>query len=143
MPANGFNIGSDTTISIISAGQVIKSAILTGFEAKQSTILLDSVAIDGVNRYDHVEKGWELAFDYDRADSIFDDYFALKEANRYAGLAPPTLSVTETTTNADMSVVKYRFSGVTLKLDTIGKRTGDAKVEQKVSGMASRRKKVQ
>jgi hypothetical protein len=143
MPANGFNIGSDTTISIISAGSIIRSAILTSFEAKQMTASVDSVAIDGVNRFDEIEKGWEVSLDYDRADSIFDDFFAAKEAARYAGLPPPKLSITETTTNADLTVVKYRYSGVALKLDTIGKRTGDAKVEQKISGKASRRKKIQ
>jgi hypothetical protein len=143
MPANGYNIGSDTTLTIISAGQPIQSAILTSFEAKQITTSLKSTAINGVNRYDELEEGWDLSFDYDRADSIFDDLFALKEANRYAGIAPPKISVTETTTNADGSVVKYRYSGVALKLETIGARKGDAKVEQKVTGKASRRKKVQ
>ena len=143
MPANGYNIGSDTTISIIIAGQITKSAILTSFNAKQITTSLKSTALDGVNRYAELEEGWDISLGYDRADSVWDDFFAAKEAARYQGLPPPRLSITETTTNADGSVVKYRYAGVALKLDDIGERKGDAKVEQKLSGKASRRIKVQ
>ena len=143
MPANGFNIGSDTTLSIIQNGTILASAILTSLEAKQMTASIDSTAIDGHNRYDEVEKGWEGSLDFDRADSILDDFFAAKEAARYNGLPPPHVSITETTTNADLTVVKYRYSGVALKMDSIGARKGDAKVEAKISFKASRRIKVQ
>ena len=139
--ANGqYNVGSDTTLTLISDGQILASQILTEFNSKQLTTKLKSVAIDGVNRYRELEEGWEGTFAYDRADSVMDDYFAQKEANRYLGLPPPIATISETTVNAvDQSVSMYRYSGVTMKLDDIGARKGDSKVEQKVSWTASRR----
>ncbi|MFL9904215.1 hypothetical protein PQR71_39860 [Paraburkholderia fungorum] len=143
MAVNDFNVGSDTTLSLIVNGQILRSAILTSFEARQITASLNSTAIDGVNRYDEIEKGWEGTLDYDRADSILDDFFAAKEAGRYSGARKPTVSITETTTNVDGTVVKYRYPRCALKLDTIGARKGDAKVEPKVSFKCGRRIKVQ
>lgn len=140
---NDFNIGSDTTISLIVNGAILKSAILTSFEAKQMTTSLDSTGMDGVNRFDEIDKGWDISMDFDRADSILDDFFAAKEAARYNGAPKPEISITETTTNVDGSIVKYRYNRVALKFDTIGARKGDSKVEAKVSGKASRRIKIQ
>ena len=143
MSVNDFNIGSDTTISLIVNGQILRSDILTSFEAKQLTTALKSKAMDGVTRYDDVEEGWEGTLEFDRADSSMDDFFAAKEAARFSGGPKPGISITETTTNVDGSIVKYRYNRVTLKMDTIGARKGDAKVEQKVSFKASRRIKIQ
>lgn len=140
---NDFNIGSDTTISLIVNGAILKSSILTSFEAKQMTNSVDSTGLDGVNRFDEIDKGWDLSLEFDRADSIMDDFFAAKEAARYAGEPSPEISITETTTNVDGSIVKYRYNRVSLKFDTIGVRKGDAKIEAKVSGKASRRIKIQ
>jgi hypothetical protein len=143
MSANDFNVGSDTTLSLIVNGQIMRAAILTSFEARQITASLDSTGIDGVNRYDEIEKGWEGTLEYDRADSILDDFFAAKEAARYDGFPKPYISITETTTNVDGSVVKYRYPRCALKLDSIGARKGDAKVEPKVGWKSGRRIKVQ
>jgi hypothetical protein len=141
--ANSFNIGTDTTLSVIQNGQILASQLLTEFEAKQMAADLDSTGIDGVNRYRFVEKGWEGTLGYDRADSALDDFFAFKEAGRYAGQADPLISITETTTNVDGTIVKYQYTGVTMKMDTIGARKGDSKVDVKISWKASRRLKVQ
>lgn len=138
-----FNIGSDTTLSIFIDGQRFVHLILTSFEARQKAADLSSTAIDGVNRYRYLEQGWDLSLDYDRGDSQLDDFFAAKEAGRYAGFPPPQIMITETTVDPNSGIpAKYRYNGVTLKLDTIGARTGDRKVEEKVTGMASRRIKV-
>lgn len=143
MSVNDFNVGSDTTLSLIVDGQILRSAILTSFEARQITASLDSTGIDGVNRYDEIEKGWEGTLEYDRADSILDDFFAAKEAARYNGMPKPHISITETTTNVDGSVVKYRYPRCALKFDSIGARKGDSKVEPKVGWKSGRRIKVQ
>lgn len=143
MSANDFNIGSDTTVSLIINGSIVRSSILTSFEAQQITASLDSKGLDGINRFDEIETGWQGTFGFDRADSIMDDFFAAKEAARFAGAPKPLISITETTTNVDGSVVKYRYNRVALKYDTIGNRTGDTKVEPRVSWKASRRIKIQ
>ena len=142
MPVNGYNIGSDTTLNVIVEGQLLVSQILTSFEARQITTRLKSVGIDGKNRYADLEEGWEGELSYDRGDPALDEFFAAKEAGRYAGLRPPRIHITETTTNVDGSISKYRYEGVTMRLDTIGRRSGDAKVEERVSWACSRRIQV-
>ena len=137
-----FGIGSDTTLSIISNGAILASTILTEFSAKQDTTLLKSVGLDGRSRRRHLEEGWQGTLAYDRADSSIDDYFAAKEASRYAGRQPPTVTITETTKSPSGAIAKYRYTGVTMKLDDIGSRTGDKKIEQKVSWECERRIKV-
>lgn len=138
-----FNVGSDSKLTIISGGTRLSAKIRTGFEAKQITSKLKSVASDGVNRYRELEEGWEGTLEFDRADSTLDDFFALKEANRYAGIAPPSVTITETNSELNGSITIYRFDGVTLKMDTAGKRDGDKKVDVKIGWTASRRIKVQ
>lgn len=139
----GYNIGSDSVLTILVAGQPVITQILTSFDARQQVAKLKSTAIDGKNRFRNIPQGWEISLEYDRADSVLDDLFADLEAGVYAGLQPPRITITETTTNTDGSIVKYRYEGIALVMDTIGKRAGDTKVEVKISGSASRRIKVQ
>jgi hypothetical protein len=136
---SGFNVGSDTKLQIVSSGSVVASKILTKFNARQLATKLKSTAITGVNRYRELEEGWEGTLEFDRADSVWDDYFAAKEAARYTGQQPPAVRILETTTNVDGSVSQYRYTGVTMKFDDIGDRSGDKKVDEKVSWTASRR----
>lgn len=140
---NGYNVGSDTVLTVMSQGQILASQILTHFNAKQMTTRLKSVGIDGVNRYRDLEEGWEGDLQYDRADASLDAFFAAKEAGRYSGLQPPTITITENTTNVDGSVTIMRYDGVTMKFDDIGDRSGDAKVDEKISYACSRRIQVQ
>lgn len=138
-----YNIGSDTELTIISNGVVLAAAILTTFEARQRATELTSKAIDGINRFRYVEEGWDITLGWDRADSTIDDYFAAKEEGRYQGLRPPIVYIVETTTDANTGLpAKYRYEGVSLRLDTIGSRSGDGKVDPRVTGSASRRIKV-
>lgn len=139
----GYNVGSDTTLTIVSNGVILVSSILTEFEARQKTTELNSKALDGINRFRHVEEGWDGTLGWDRSDSTLDDYFAAKEQGRYTGLNPPAVSIVETTTDANTNLpAKYRYVGVTMKMDSIGRRAGDSKVDVRVSWSCSRREKV-
>jgi hypothetical protein len=133
-----WNVGSDSTITILVNGQVLGANILTNFEAKQVTVRTESTAITGKTLADDLEKGWDLDITWDRGDSNIDDYFVRKEAGRYAGQRRLPVSILLKINNPDGSVSRYRFESVTLKLDSIGAFKGDDKVEQKVSGFASR-----
>ena len=139
----GYNVGSDTTLTLISNGVILSCSILTEFEARQKTTELNSKALDGINRFRHVEEGWDGTLGWDRSDSTLDDYFAAKEQGRYTGINPPAVSIVETTADANTGLPsKYRYVGVTMKLDTIGRRGGDTKVDMRVSWSCSRREKV-
>lgn len=144
MSANNFGIGSDVKITWLSDGAVIGASILTKFTSKQRTANLTSIGIDGVSRYRDIEQGWEGSFSYDRQDSQIDDYFALKEDNRYAGLPPPVVTIFESITSPNNgSTARYRYDGVTMTLDSAGDKGGDTKLEETISWKASRRIKVQ
>lgn len=143
MATNNYNIGSDAVLTLLSDGAPVSATILTSFNSKQEVAEVESDGIDGVVRPRTIEKGWSGSFTYDRVNSTIDDYFALKESNRYAGLPPPVVSISETIANADDgSVSKYRYDTVALKLDDAGKKAGDTKIEQTISFRASRRFKV-
>jgi hypothetical protein len=138
----GFNVGSDQKLTILVNGAPLRATILTDFNSKQMVAEIDSVASDGVNRFRSLEKGWDIDMTFDRADSTIDDFIAAKEAARYSGQQPPEVVVTQRIRNADGSSSRYRYEGIALRLDDAGSWKGDGKVEQKLSGKASRRIKV-
>lgn len=135
-----FNVGSDTKITILVNGTPLTAQRLTSFEAKQDTTQVKSTRISGQTAARELPMGWTLDLEWDRGNSVLDDFFVTEEANRFNGLPPADVSIMETTTNPDNSVSRYRYDGVTLKLDTAGDRKGDAKVSQKASAYASRRR---
>jgi len=142
-PGQAFSVGSDTTLTIISNGAPVAATILTSFEPKQVTTQVKSKAITGVTNARDLEEGWDLDIEWDRGDSTIDDYFAAKEAARYAGQQPPVIFISETIKEPDgVTISRYRYGPCTLKYDSAGKRAGDAKIEPKASGFASRRIKV-
>lgn len=136
---NQYSVGSDAKLTIMANGVPVRATLLVDFQAKQETADLESIGIDGVTRYRSLEKGWSIDLTFDRGDSIIDDFFAAKEAARYAGQAPPHVTITQTINNPNGTISRYRFEGVALKFDDAGTWAGDKTVQQKVSGKASRR----
>lgn len=143
MTDNNFNIGSDAKLTILVDGAPLAATILTSFSAKQETAKVTSNAADGIVRNRDVEQGWSGTAEYDRANGLVDDFFATKEASRYAGFPPPVMNIMQTVRNTDDgSVSRYRFDGVTATLENSGTYEGDKKVTQQISWRASRRIKV-
>ncbi|KAF1003115.1 MAG: hypothetical protein GAK28_04916 [Luteibacter sp.] len=143
MPANGFTVGKDIALTIVtSTGILALPVTTTSFDSKPQYNKVRGVCLDGVNRGFNAPTGWDLAFQLDRSSSVVDDFFAQQEAGYFAGLDTLTGSVTETITEANGAVTQYRYTGVILALDDAGKFTGDAKVGQTISAFASRKLKV-
>lgn len=135
-----FNIGSDAKLTILINGAPFGASVLTNFESKQLTTRLTSKPVNGDPNFREVEEGWEGTAEYDRANSIVDDFFVQKEAARYAGQQPPQIVLTHAIVNPDGSTSRYRFEGVAVKLDEAGSYKSDDKVMQKIGWVASRRK---
>jgi hypothetical protein len=148
MPAQqAFNIGRDgATLNIVANGSPLKPTILTNFESSQESTNLKSRPLNGPPIFQEVPDGWKGSFDVDRGDSTLDDYFAQFEAGFYAGEDVTVISILHTIAAPAVGAVgalsQYLYSGVVLKLENAGSYKGDAKVEQKVSFMASTRTKV-
>lgn len=143
MPAQGFNIGKDVSIDIVTAaGGVIRGKVRTGFTVKQLTNALKVDALDGNILFDDIPAGWDGTLDLDRGDSTWDDYFAAREEDYYNGVQRDTITLTQTITEVSGATTQYRFSGVSLKFDDAGSWMADKTVPQKVSWKANRRRKI-
>ena len=138
-PGTQYNIGSDSTLTFLVNGAPVGSMLLTKFEFKQNTTRLVSKPINSPPNYRDLEEGWEGTLVYDRSNSVLDDFFAAKEAARWAGQLPPSLTITTTINNVDGTTSRYRFNNVTAKLDGGGTYAADEKVEQTASWAASTR----
>lgn len=141
MPANGFNIGKDVRVDITSGGAPLRPTIVTAFQSRQETKSVQSDGLSGDCLYDELPCGWSGSFEYDRADSVLDDYFAQREANYYAGAVAPGVTITETIQEVNGSISQYRYTGVALKFDA-GEKKAESPVKQKLEFKASKRVKV-
>lgn len=143
MPANGFNIGKDATLDVVSSTSgPLRPTILTDFTFKQMTTGLESKAADGVNRFAEVPTGWEGTLSFDRGNSALDDYVAQAEASYYAGAPGDVITITQTVQEVSGAITQYRYTGVALKYEDAGDWGGEKIVKQKLSWKASRRIKV-
>jgi hypothetical protein len=142
MALNGFTIGRDVTLTIVTPSGPLNLSLITGFQSKQDTIDEKIKGLDGITRYLRFFDAWSGRFTLDRRDSTLDDYFAQLESNYYQGLSEGGVSITETITEANGSVTQYRYISVLLKYDDAGEFAGDKSVKQTVSFVASRRLKI-
>lgn len=142
MPVNGFSVGRDVTLTIISPSGPLNFSLITNFHSKPEQTEKKVKGIDGITRHVRFPDGWSGGFDIEREDSTVDDYFADLEANYYAGLNELPCSITETIAEASGAVSQYRYVNVLLKLDDAGAWSGDETVKQKISFVASQRQKV-
>ena len=139
-----FNIGRDARLDIILGdGSRLAPTILTSFTAKQVTVDLKSRPLNDRVQHQIIPDGWEGTFEFDRADSTLDDFFAQSEDAYYNGTNAADIYITQTIKDPNTGAIStYRFFGVVMKFDDIGKFTEDGKIEQKVAFMASGRRKV-
>jgi hypothetical protein len=142
MPVNGFSVGRDVTLTIVTASGPLNLNLITGFHSRQDTAEIKVKGLDGITRHARFFDGWTGGFDIERSDSTVDDYFAQLEANYYAGINEQPGTITETITEANGNVTQYRFLNVLLKYDDAGNWAGDQTVKQKLSFVAAQRQKI-
>jgi hypothetical protein len=142
MPVNGFTVGKDVSIVLNGPnGQIILNGV-TDFSAKPVTTTLKHKPLSGIPQFGYIPDGWELSFKLDRMDPGVDNFWAAFEDGYYNGVNQAGGTVNESIQEADGSISKYRYTGFVLKLDNAGDFSGDKKVEQTLSGMASQKVKV-
>lgn len=142
MPLNGFNVGRDVSLDIVSPTGPLEFGLITKFTSKQDITDKKIKGLDGITRHVRFPDGWSGTFDIERQDSTLDDYFAGLEDDYYAGLNEQSCTLTETIEEVNGSVSQYRYEGVLLKFDDAGDKSGDNTISQKLSFVAARRKKV-
>ena len=142
MPLNTFSTGRDVTLTVVTPSGPISFNLITGFHSSPVTGQVKVKGIDGITRHALFPDGWTGGFDIERSDSTVDDYFAQLEDNYYQGQNIGSSTITETITEPNGAVTQYRYLQVLLQLDDAGSWMGDQTVKQKISFMASRRKKI-
>lgn len=137
-----FDIGRQARLDIVANGAVLVTQQLTGFHAKQETITIKSRPLNGPPVQKEIPDGWTFDYMIDRLGPQFDNFFAGEEENYWDGVAQAQVFITQTIQEKDGSISQFRFEGISQKFDDAGNYEQDKKVEQKVSGFASRRRVV-
>jgi hypothetical protein len=142
---NSFNVGRDgyqLTIMDSTMGQITINGI-TSFDVKPQMVKLKSVGVDGRIRRRAIPDGHAGTFEIDRQDPSYDRYFASREANYFAGLAPGLIVITQTIQELDGSTSQFQYTDVELYPEDSGKWAGQEKVTQRFSFEAGRKIQIQ
>lgn len=143
MPQNGYSIGKDITLTVMTSAGQLQINEITGFHSKQETTKSKVKKISGQTRTLRFFDGWSGSFDVERADSVVEDYFIQLEANYYAGVEEQPVTIMETIQNpGGKPPSQYLYTGVILSLDDAGDWKGDATVKIRVSFEAERKVQV-
>ena len=145
MPLNGFSVGHDLAIDIISplTGQLITNwPLITGFSAEPATKQITSEPLNSYPLYSELPTGWKGTIDFDRTSGVIDNFFAHLEAAYYAGQNTLTGSITQTITEQNGTVSQYQFKGVTFKYTQAGQWKAQDKVAIRLDFVAGTRIKV-
>ena len=134
MPVNGFSVGKDVSLTVVTSTGSISTLGLISFNSKQGNIKIKSKRIsDGKTHHGKIPDGWSGTFKFDRLDPSLDIYFANEEAGYYAGQNIPPATIQEINQEADGSISTWRYDEVVLYFDDAGNWEADKKVEQTVS----------
>lgn len=139
MPVNGFSVGRDLTLNVVTPKGQLRFPLSTEFEANPDLRDEKRMGLDGTARHALFHQGWHGTIMFDRGDPNFDDYWAQIEADYYQGLNQGSATITETITEVSGAVKQYLFTGVVLKPTAMGNWKGDQVVAQKIEFLASRR----
>lgn len=142
MAVNDFDIGKQGRMDIVSDGAILDSAQVINFTAAQETVTITSRPLGRPKVTKEVPDGWKGSFDIDRLGPVFDDYFAQAEEDYWSNTTEPDVILTQTVKEKNGSLSQYRYEDVALKFDDVGTYKQDDKVMQKVSYVASRRRKI-
>jgi hypothetical protein len=143
---NEFNIGKQCTLVIthpLAPGGRLDLSIVTDFDAKPTYKTLKVDGLDGLVRTKHLPETWEVSFGIDRANSAVDDFCAGLDTAYFAGSGlTPGGTVTQFITEVDKSQSTYLYENVAFMISDAGSWKGDSQVKQKISGTATRRRRL-
>ncbi len=142
MPQNGFSVGRDTVLTVVTPQGPLTINQISGFSAKQGQTTDRRKALNGKTSTLVTPDGWSGTLSVDRRGGELDAYFAQAEADFYAGIDQPAGTITQTITEPNGVVSQYRFTGVVLSYENAGSWGGDKAVEQSISWTAERRLKI-
>ena len=88
MPINGFSVGRDVSLDVVTASGPLNFGLITKFSSKQSSKEEQIKGLDGITRPVRFFDGWSGSFSIERQDSLLDDFFAAAARAGYAENTP-------------------------------------------------------
>jgi hypothetical protein len=142
MPINGLSVGRDITLDLITPHGPLRLNTITKFTRKPEVVNEKIKPINRAPIHLRFPDGWSGSFEIERDSDMLDRYFAQVEDNYYLGLNETPCTITETIIEPNEAISQYRYEVVLLKLEDAGEWEDAKSVKQKLSFVASRRKKV-
>lgn len=145
MPVNGYTVGRDITVNMVGPDGVqiiLPPDQVTGFDKRPLKREDWSRPLNGPPQPLYMPDGWHITFDADRKDETLDTYQSDQEQAYWAGENMLSGTILETITETDGSVTQYRYDGVQFWVEEPGNAKADGLVKQRVTGAASRRRRV-
>lgn len=143
MAINGYNVGRDVTLFMVTPQGTISFPSLQRFTSRQITDKRVTRPLNSSPRYVDIPAGWEGDFEIDRQDSTFDSFFAALEQGYFAGDGINTSTIQETIVNAtDGSTSVLQYVGVMLTYDDAGDKRADDVIKTRVGFRASLRQEL-
>lgn len=139
MPQNGYSIGRDITLNLVTSSGTLQVTGITSFKSKQETTEEKVKQINGTVDNVRFFEGWSGTFMIERKDATLDQYFCQIEQDYFAGIQDGYVTITETITEQNGNVSQFRYRKVLLKLDDAGEWAGDKTVKRSMSFVASRK----
>jgi hypothetical protein len=142
MPSNGITLGRDVTLSIVDPNTSLNllNVQITDFSAKPDAQLQKITNLEDTTHVVHHD-GWSGSFGLIREGNNIDLYWAVIEAQYYAGANQLGGTITEVIQEADGSISEYLFTNVVIQLEDPGMYKANDIVNQKINFGASRRLK--
>jgi hypothetical protein len=137
--SNSFNIGRDTTLTLIGPFGLVTLVNVVSFDEQQETSQVGDTLLNGDHINAEIPMGWSGSFMVDRGSNDLDTLFGQIEAAWFNNgtIANSTLYKKVIETNGSTS--NYQYTNVALKLSNGGNAKGDAITQQSVSFRAARR----
>ena len=137
-----FNLGRDNSIILMGPFGRVDLVNVKSFDAKMETANVSVDRMDGRQLRAELPKGWTGSISVARGNSALDDLFSNIEAAWYNAGTIIASTLYQYVQEADGSTSTYQFSEVSIKLDNAGQYAGDKEVDQSLSFMAGRRRRV-
>lgn len=143
MPVNGFTVGTDTVVTLISPlGAVLKFSKITGYTSKEINHDFNVNGLDGSANYGHQNRGYEGTITVERASSAVEDFFCTRNLAELNGTNIGSGSIVRTITENDGSVSQYTDTGVDFVLNNGGDFQGVGTVKMELGWKSGCRKKT-
>lgn len=142
MPNQGYSVGKDISIDLVTQGGVLALSAETGFTEKQKVTDREVTLMNGNTDNLTFYKGWEGTMTFERRGPELDNFMAGVEDRYYAGDDQQPLSIKRTVREPSGQISQFLYTGVQVRVTNAGDWKGDDTVKPTLDWTATRKRKV-